>query len=169
MKMKRSQLIAIVKEELARHLVREAEKVDAGEEEEPKAKKPRPEDKQDASGDKKSGKPQGKEASKAPAPKKGPELPPDEEPADEKPEVPDESDPADEEMPDEEDAPSGGIADEVVGKTVQSLTIEPKSKILPGAKEVVISFNESPDALRLLLTPTGQVKFFYRGKVSDIP
>lgn len=64
---------------------------------------------------------------------------------------------------------SGAINDEVSGKTVQAVTIEPKSKVLPGAKEVVMAFNESTDTLRILVTPTGQVKFFWRGQLHDIP
>lgn len=65
--------------------------------------------------------------------------------------------------------PSGAINDEVSGKTVQAVTIEPKSKVLPGAKEVVLAFNESTDALRILVTPTGAVKFFWRGQLHDLP
>lgn len=67
-----------------------------------------------------------------------------------------------------EDA-TGAVNDEVSGKTVQAVTIEPKSKVLPGAKEVVIAFNESTDTLRILCTPTGTVKFFWRGQLFDIP
>lgn len=65
--------------------------------------------------------------------------------------------------------PSGAVNDEISGKTVQAVTIEPKSKVLPGAKEVVIAFNESTDTLRILVTSTGQVKFFWRGQLHDIP
>jgi hypothetical protein len=65
--------------------------------------------------------------------------------------------------------PSGAVNDELSGKTVQAITIEPKSKVLPGAKEVVITFNESTDALRILVTSTGTVKFFWRGQLHDIP
>lgn len=65
--------------------------------------------------------------------------------------------------------PSGAVNDEVSGKTVQAVTIEPKSKVLPGAKEIVLAFNESTDALRILVTPTGQVKFFWRGQLHDLP
>lgn len=67
------------------------------------------------------------------------------------------------------DEPSGVVNDELSGKTVQSVTIEPKSKVLPGAKEVVLSFNESTDTLRILITATGNVKFFWRGQLHDIP
>lgn len=80
----------------------------------------------------------------------------------EEPEEPDTEEP----NPDE---PSGAINDEVSGKTVQAVTIDPKSKVLPGAKEVVLAFNESTDALRILVTPTGMVKFFWRGQLHDLP
>lgn len=65
--------------------------------------------------------------------------------------------------------PSGAVNNEVSGKIVQAITIEPQSKVLPGAKEVVLSFNDSTDALRILVTATGQVKFFWRGQLHDIP
>lgn len=64
---------------------------------------------------------------------------------------------------------SGAVNDDLSGKTVQAISIEPESKVLPGAKEVVISFNETTDALRILVTATGQVKFFWRGQLHDIP
>lgn len=171
MKMKRSVLVGIVKEELARHLMELQAKPDDDPEFDASKKPGAHKGHKEPSGDKVPEKPKGKESSKAPAPKKGPELPPTEEPPDEKPEVPDEEDPADEEMPDDtgDDEQTGGVSDQVIGKTVQALTIEPKSKLLPGAKEIVVSFKETPDPLRILLTPTGQVKFVYRGKLSDIP
>lgn len=88
-------------------------------------------------------------------------------------------DPTDGEGPDDEEAldpdgdggedASGAVNDELSGKTVQAITVEPKSKVLPGAKEVVLTFNESTDALRILVTSTGQVKFFWRGQLHDIP
>lgn|SRR5574337_970386 len=65
--------------------------------------------------------------------------------------------------------PSGAVNDEVSGKTVQAITIEPRSKVLPGAKEVVVAFNESTDALRILVTETGEVKFFWRNQLHDLP
>lgn len=65
--------------------------------------------------------------------------------------------------------PSGAVNDELSGKTVQGISIEPKSKILPGAKEVIVTFNETTDPLRILCTGSGQVKFFYRGQLHDLP
>ena len=67
------------------------------------------------------------------------------------------------------DEPSGAVNDEVSGKTVQAISIEPKSRVLPGAKEVIISFNESTDTLRILVTGTGLVNFFWRGQIHDLP
>jgi len=65
--------------------------------------------------------------------------------------------------------PSGAINNEISGKTVQSITIEPKSKILPGSKEVTLTFGDTTDTLRILITPTGNVKFFWRGQLADLP
>lgn len=77
----------------------------------------------------------------------------------------------DEEAEDDlEDIADGGgeIADELEGKTIQSISMEPKSKIMPGAQEIVINFNETPDAFHVLLTKTGQFKFFFRGLHNDL-
>lgn len=65
--------------------------------------------------------------------------------------------------------PSGAVNNDVSGKTIQAITIEPKSKILPGAKEIIISFGETTDPLRILATPTGAVKFYWRGGLHDLP
>ncbi len=88
-------------------------------------------------------------------------------------------DPTDGEGEDDEEAldadgnagedPSGAVNNEVSGKTIQAVTIEPKSQVLPGAKEIVLAFNESTDPLRILVTQTGQVKFFWRGQLHDLP
>lgn len=95
-------------------------------------------------------------------------------------EVGDEKDSERKEAEDEEDAvdadgdaserPSGAVNNEISGKTVQSITIEPKSEVLKGAaKEVVITFNETTDPLRIEVTQTGDVKFFWRGQLHDLP
>lgn len=65
--------------------------------------------------------------------------------------------------------PSGAVSDELSGKTVQALSINPRSEILPGAKEVILTFNETTDDLKVLVTGTGQVKFFWKGQLHDIP
>ncbi len=65
--------------------------------------------------------------------------------------------------------PTGAVNNDIAGKSVQSISIEPKSKVLPGAKEIVLTFNDTTDALRLLVTPTGAVKFFWRHQLHDVP
>jgi hypothetical protein len=55
--------------------------------------------------------------------------------------------------------PSGAVNKEVSGKTVQAISIEPKGVNLAGSKEVVLTFNETQDSLRIIVTETGQVKF----------
>jgi hypothetical protein len=57
----------------------------------------------------------------------------------------------------------GKIADEVQGKRIQSITMEPKSKVLPGAQEIVVQFDEIPDPLRILVNKSGVVKFYFKG------
>ncbi len=70
--------------------------------------------------------------------------------------------------------PSGAINEATSGKTVQAVSIEPKSQVLPGAKEIVITFNETSDSLRIQITETGLVKFFWgvpprNGELHDLP
>lgn len=71
--------------------------------------------------------------------------------------------------------PTGAVNNEIAGKVIQAVTIEPQSKILPGAKEVVITFGDSSDALRILISKAGHdeegppVKFFWRGHLHDLP
>lgn len=64
---------------------------------------------------------------------------------------------------------SGAVNNDLAGKTIQAITIEPQSQILPGAKEVVLSFRETSDSLRIIVTATGLVKFFLGGQLHDIP
>lgn len=150
MKFKRSLLEKLIKEELMTHLgsLLEADKQDA-----------------DASNKEKDSKKQQKDKVKKP------DSGSVEEPADKKPEVPDVVDPADDDLeadaddPDKEDEErsSGKISKELTGKTVQSVTLEPKSQLVPGAQELVLTFNEITDPLRVIVTKTGAVKFFFRG------
>lgn len=65
------------------------------------------------------------------------------------------------------DVTGSKLADQVAGKVVQTLTAKPKSDVLPGAQEIVVQFRETPDPLRILVTKTGQVKFFYRGVLTN--
>lgn len=90
----------------------------------------------------------------------GQELPAAEEPADAELE----KDAAEDDgVEDAAEVTGGAIADQVAGKTVQSITMEPKSKVMPGAQELVITFSQIPDPLRVLVTKTGEVKFFFKG------
>lgn len=84
-------------------------------------------------------------------------------------EVPDTEDPADDEIdPGKEDTTHGKLANELVGKTIQSVTMEPKSKLLPGATEIVITFNEITDPLRILIGKTGQARFYFRNALHNL-
>lgn len=73
---------------------------------------------------------------------------------------------AGEEPPSEEE--EGTVAGELSGKTIENVTVDEDSKIMPGATEIVLTFRESPDALRLLITKTGRIKYFYRGLHNDL-
>lgn len=92
------------------------------------------------------------------------------EPGDEKPkELPVEEEPEDDELEkdivdsDDEKEAGGKIADEVTGKSIQSITHEPKSKLMPGSQEIVLTFREISDPLRIIVTKSGIVKFFFKG------
>jgi len=97
--------------------------------------------------------------SDSPAPEAG-------DPAEEPEELPAGEEPADDALDadlegDEEE--EGTVAGDIAGKTIESISMEEESKIMPGAMEIVVTFRESPDALRLLITKTGRVKIFYKG------
>jgi len=65
---------------------------------------------------------------------------------------------------------SGAVNDDLSGKTVQGISINPKSEILPGAKEVVLTFNETTDQLVILfMGPSDQIKFFWKNQLHDLP
>lgn len=168
MKIKRSVLEKIIREELAahiRHLTEAPEDdrnapdvVDAdkqGKEKEKKAKKDDP---------KKAGGTQNDPV--APDDPKAKELPVADEPEADKDLEKDVAGEKDTE--DAEDVTGGKIADEITGKTIQSVTMEPKSKTLPGAQELVITFKEIPDPLKVLITKTGMVKFFFKGLHNEL-
>ena len=65
------------------------------------------------------------------------------------------------------EAEPGTVAAELENKTIESVSLEEDSKIMPGATEVVLTFQQTPDALRLLITKTGKVKIFFRGLHND--
>lgn len=159
MKFKRALVERLVKEELLNHLLGLNEAPE--DEKEPEEKdKQKPAEKEPAT-DKK----------QASAQKKPPAAVPAKDTSSE-PEVPDEEDPADDELEpptgqkDDSEGDKRGpgkVSDELVGKRVQSITMEPKSKLVPGAMEVVLTFDETPDPLKIIVTKTGAVKFYYRG------
>lgn len=169
MRVKRSVLEQMVKEELAAHL-REVMNEGPKDEDDPSA------DVVDAEKDG-----QGKEKSKdqKPAkPAKDAQAPA--QPGGEPKDLPVEDDPeADKDLEkdvagekdaeeDAEEVTGGKIADQVQGKTIQSVTMEPKSKTLPGAQEIVLTFREIPDPLKILVTKTGMVKFFFKGLHNEV-
>jgi hypothetical protein len=165
MKVKKSVVERIIREELVAHIVGILEA-----DEKTKVA--------DADKEKKDKEPPKTPEPKKPAPEK-PESPPAKEPAapDAAPadptagEKPIEKDPADaslDEPPDDVQDAGKKLRDQLTGKTVQSITREPKSKILPGAQEIVITWDQVQDPLRILVTKTGDVKFFYRGLHNEI-
>lgn len=60
------------------------------------------------------------------------------------------------------------VSDELVGKTVQSITANPKSKLMPGATEIVIQFDQIPEPLKILVTKTGAIKYYFKGLHNEI-
>lgn len=89
----------------------------------------------------------------------------------EAPEIEAGEEPADDELEDDLAGSSGSepgsLAAELEGKTIESISLDDDSKIMPGATEVVVTFRENPDALRLMVTKTGKLKIFYRGLHND--
>lgn len=161
MKVKRSKIVEIIQEEW--NSIREEEKDQ--EEKKPKEKsqkdptkepssKSPPKEKQDA--------PKGASKKNSPAP---PEIPVDDQPADD--DLEDEETGGDEEDAAEQKAKSK-IADEIAGKTVQSITMEPKSKTIPGAQEIVLTFDQFPDPLKIIVTKSGKIAFYFRGLHNEL-
>jgi len=64
---------------------------------------------------------------------------------------------------------SGEVNSFVEGKSVQSITLSDDSKVLPGAKEVILSFAQTTDALRIIVTATGKISFLVKGQMHDLP
>lgn len=163
MKIKRSVLERIIREELASHIRslteandEETDVVDA--------------EKQSKTDKKKVGNEKQDKADKNAQKKKEPEadkLPVGDEPEADADLEKDVAEP-DAEEEDAEEVTGGKIADAVTGKTIQSITLEPKSKTLPGATELVITFKEIPDTLKVLLTKTGQVKFHFASALHNV-
>lgn len=152
----REKLTEIIAQEIRNRLRELAEAADDSKGDDAKSKRPR--------------KPTTADAEDSPSPKgegpPGPQVDPETDPGLN-------ADPSDDEGIDAAgnagEEPSGAVNNEISGKVVQAITIEPQSKVLPGAKEIVISFNDSTDALRILVTATGQAKFFWRNQLHDVP
>lgn len=110
----------------------------------------------------------------SPAPEAGDEDPNMALGSGEEPELPTGDEPADDDLEadlagdEESGAEPGTVAAELENKTIESVSMEEDSKIMPGATEFVITFRESPDALRLLLTKSGKFKIFYKGLHNDL-
>jgi hypothetical protein len=68
----------------------------------------------------------------------------------------------------EPEAEPGSVAAELEGKTIDTVSMEEESKIMPGAQEIVFTFHEVPEALRFLVTKTGKVKIFYKGLHNEL-
>lgn len=68
----------------------------------------------------------------------------------------------------EDEPEAGSIAKEIQGKRIAAISMDAKSKITPGSTEIVLTFEDLPDALRILITKTGIVKFFFRGLHNDL-
>lgn len=153
MRIKKSDLTRMVYEELALHMksIMEAE--------EKKDDKAPDKDKKDA---KKPPVDLGKDKAR-PKDAAPPELPaPADDPADN--ELEDSESEIDKEDPLKDDGDTGKkLSDELVGKSIQSITQEKKSKLVPGGSEIVITFDQSPDPFRILITKSGEVKFYSHG------
>lgn len=101
-----------------------------------------------------------------------PKAKPDDAPADQELE----KDPADADLDkDAEDDAEGNVdagekrvSDDLVGKSIQSITVEPKSKIMPGAQEIVLTFSDIPDAFRILVTKSGRVAYYFKGLHNEL-
>lgn len=159
MKIKKATLERIVKEEFLKHvraLMEGPDTVDAGEDIADK-------DKKAASKDKGNGPPKPQKAAPKQTPAATAETPIEDDEADQGLEADVNSD------SDEDAAGITGskLSKEIESKTVQSLTMQPKSKILPGAQEIEIQFSNSPDPLKILVTKTGTVKFFYKNALRN--
>jgi hypothetical protein len=178
MRIKRSVLESIVREELITHIhalmeadnaEKDVDVVDA----QSNKKKIKPQmqpDNIDPGAEKKNAKPLAKKPVELPV-KKSTEPPTKKTKEPSQDEVPTPEEPADDELAkdvageDEEDAKGGStkLNDELSGKTVQSITMEPKSKMMPGAIEIVLTFDQTPDPFKILVGKSGKVVFYYRG------
>ena len=92
-------------------------------------------------------------------------------------EVPAGKDPSDTELskdvedqgdPGQEEKPEGGdISNDIVGRSVQSISYSPESKMMPGASEVTIQFEEIPHPLKILIGKSGMIKYHFKGSIHN--
>jgi len=97
------------------------------------------------------------------------ELPGDDEMADDQMDAAEDEDDAIDPEGDAGEDEEGEVAQAIQNLSVQSLTIEPDSALLPGSEEIVFTFNESPDVLRILVDNVGNVVFSWNGQLHDFP
>lgn len=96
-----------------------------------------------------------------------PNVPPGSpEPQELDPDEPADAPPEPEEPPPPESA-EDTVADQVTGKRIQSITVDPKSKLVPGASEIVLTFDEITDPLKILIAKNGVFKFYFRGALHN--
>lgn len=84
---------------------------------------------------------------------------------------PPEDDPADDKLSKQaagEDDGTGKLADQLQGKTISSVALEKKSKVVPGATEVTMQFEQGGEPLRILISKSGGVSFFYGGLHNEL-
>ncbi len=181
-RLKRSRLEQIVREELAAH-IRELREAPEPPEDEDEPKEPTG---QEPEAPKKSVGGPAKPKARTPAPTKStadapekdaqksaaadpdkPGAPEDPADADLDADEPEDSDDGTGE--DDADPLAGKLSEELEGRRVQSLTVEPKSQKVPGASEIVVTFSDVPDPLRIIVTKTGEYRFSYKGALYNIP
>lgn len=155
--MPRSRLEQIVKEELAAHIkaLREAPDDTLPDDDRKKPSKARK-----TSALEKNRQPTNDQEEKPPTPSPAKSVEP---PVDDTSEDPSDDELAAADASDGEAEPEAGqLSTELEGKRIQSVTQEPKSQLVPGASEIVVTFAEVPDPLRIIVTKTGAVRFFYK-------
>lgn len=166
MKFKKELVERIIREELAAHID------ELKSDDDKDGEKPETQDGEQATGEKSTSKPSGTNAAPSADPTMDKDKATGSAPEDGDEEVPDEPDPADDELEDDgsedgnegdDDRAGGKVSEKLVGKRIQSITYEPKSKTVPGAAEIVVSFDETPDTFKILITKTGQVKYYLNG------
>lgn len=69
--------------------------------------------------------------------------------------------------PEDEKDIGGDISNDLIGKQLQSITMEPESKMMPGAREITIQVENYPHPLKILLGKSGLIKFFYKGSLHN--